>query len=163
MIFPILGRFAISETTVTQAQVDLSFASAVCYLELVQDVSDNITKLIGFDEDARYWIGMSIRESVINAIQHGNREDENKTVGVCLTASPDGLVVLVRDQGEGFNEDDLPDPTDSENLLKPSGRGIFYVRSFMDDVSFAALPEGGLEVRMEKRLNREKKGDHDED
>ncbi|HSR54436.1 MAG TPA: ATP-binding protein [Acidobacteriota bacterium] len=140
----------------TQAQIDLSFSSAVCYLDLVQDVSDNITKLIGFDEDARYWIGMSIRESVINAIQHGNDEDESKTVGVCLTASSDRLIVLVRDEGEGFDEEDLPDPTDSENLLKPSGRGIFYVRSFMDDVSFARRPEGGLEVRMEKRLNSDK-------
>ena len=135
--------------------MDLSFCSAISYIDLVQGVSDNITKILGFDEDSRYWIGMSIRESVINAIQHGNGEDESKQVDVHFRALSDRLVILVRDQGEGFDVGKIPDPTDPENLLKPSGRGIFYVRSFMDDVQFENLPDGGLEVRLEKRLNQE--------
>ena len=154
---------AISDKTDTTAQVDLSFSSAFSYIDLVQDVSDNITRIIGFDDDARYWIGMSIRESVINAIQHGNGEDESKKVGVCFSAFSDRLVISVRDQGEGFDISKIPDPTDPKNLLKPSGRGIFYVRSFMDAVSFSERPEGGLEVRLEKRLNKANQGDDHED
>lgn len=154
---------AISDKADTRAQVNLSFASAFSYIDLVQDVSDNITKIIGFDDDARYWIGMSIRESVINAIQHGNGEDESKKVGVCFSAFSDRLVISVQDQGEGFDISKVPDPTDPKNLLKPSGRGIFYVRSFMDAVSFNERPGGGLEVRLEKRLNKANQGEDDED
>ncbi|MFQ5928587.1 MAG: ATP-binding protein, partial [Acidobacteriota bacterium] len=66
------------------------------------------------------------------------------------------------DQGEGFDDSKIPDPLDPENLLKPSGRGIFYVRSFMDDVRYRVLPGGGLEMRMEKRLNHQKQGDENE-
>lgn len=106
---------------------------------------------------------MSVRESVINAIQHGNREDLGKIVGVSFQAFVDRLVVRVSDEGRGFDVSHLPDPTDPANLLKPSGRGIFYVRSFMDDVSFHKRPEGGLEVRMVKRLNQENKGETNAD
>ncbi len=153
-----MGGFAIT----CRAQVDLSFASSVGYVDLVQDVSDNITKILGFDEDAQYWIGMSIREGVINAIRHGNNEDENKSVGVHFEALQDRLIVHVRDEGAGFDFSKLPDPRDPQNLLKASGRGVFYVRTFMDEVAFSHLPEGGLELRMEKRLEMESKGDSNE-
>lgn len=153
----------ISQKSTSTAKVELSFGSTITYIDLVQDVSDNITKILGFDEDARYWIGMSVRESVINAIQHGNDDDESKTVGVTFAAYGDRLVVSVRDQGEGFDLSKLPDPTDPENLLKPSGRGIFYVQSFMDDVSFSQNPTGGMEIRMEKRLSQESQGVKNED
>jgi serine/threonine-protein kinase RsbW len=59
----------------------------------------------------------------------------------------------VRDQGSGFKIDDLPNPLDPENLLKPSGRGIFYIRSFMDQVEFKALSQGGMEVHMVKKIS----------
>jgi serine/threonine-protein kinase RsbW len=62
------------------------------------------------------------------------------------------LTVRVRDQGEGFDPDTLADPLAPENLLKASGRGIFLIRSFMDDVQLRNAPEGGMEVRMIKRL-----------
>lgn len=140
----------------SEGEVELSFGSRYGYLDLVQDVSDRVTRMAGLDEDGRYWVGLSIRESVINAIQHGNQLDNSKKVGVRFKICPDRLVIYVQDQGEGFDTTSIPDPLDPDNLLKPSGRGIFYVRSFMDDVSYKTLPEGGMEMRMEKRLNHEK-------
>lgn len=122
----------------------------------MQDVSDAIGRMVGFDEDGRYWVSLSVRESVTNAIMHGNQEDADKKVGVQFAISNDSLVICVRDEGEGFDEASLPDPLDPSNVLKPSGRGIFYVRSFMDDVKCRSLPQGGWEMRMEKRLNHTK-------
>jgi serine/threonine-protein kinase RsbW len=67
--------------------------------------------------------------------------------------NPEELVVLIRDEGEGFEPGALADPLAPENLLKSSGRGIFFMRSFMDDVQLSRIPEGGMEVRMVKRLS----------
>jgi serine/threonine-protein kinase RsbW len=140
-------------------RIRLEFSSAFEMLDLVQIVSDTFGRLSGLDEDALHWIGVAIRESVINAIKHGNRNDAGKSVFVDFVAEraadPPELIVRVRDQGEGFDPDALLDPLAAENLLKSSGRGIFFMRSFMDDVSLRRLPEGGMEVRMMKRLTRE--------
>jgi serine/threonine-protein kinase RsbW len=96
---------------------------------------------------------------VINAIKHGNRHDRSKFVTVEFTTTPavnpDKLVVSIRDEGEGFEPEALADPLAPENLLKSSGRGIFFMRSFMDDVQLSRIPEGGMEVRMVKRLSSE--------
>ncbi len=117
--------------------------------------------MVGFDEDGRYWVSLSVRESVTNAIMHGNSQDAAKKVGVRFKISNDRLTICVQDEGGGFDEGQLPDPLDPDNLLKPSGRGIFYVRSFMDDVRYRRLPEGGWEMRMEKRLNHTKGDSND--
>ncbi|NWG14184.1 MAG: ATP-binding protein [Acidobacteria bacterium] len=132
--------------------IEISIGSALEYLDLVQTVSDCITGFMGFDEDAAHWIGMSVRESVTNAIQHGNKLDLNKKVDIRFEVSLEQLDVYVGDQGGGFNFDDLPSPLDPENLLKPSGRGIFYIRSFMDLVEFRQLAGGGTEVHMVKKI-----------
>ncbi len=91
--------------------------------------------------------------------QHGNKLDENKKVGVRFESFPDRLVIWVQDEGEGFNESQILDPLDPKNLLKPGGRGVFFVRSFMDEVGYELLPGGGLQMRMEKRLNHKKQGE----
>jgi len=137
----------------TANKIEVSFGSALEYLDLVQTVTDSITNFMGFDEDTAHWIGMSVRESVTNAIQHGNRLDQDKTVDIRFEVGPDSLEIYVKDQGNGFRVDDLPSPLDPENLLKPSGRGIFYIRSFMDEVEFKALAQGGMEVHMVKRVS----------
>ncbi len=128
-------------------------------LDLVQIVCDNIGRLAGLDDDSIQWVGVAVRESVINAIKHGNRNDENKRVFLEFTSSPAvdpiELRVRVRDQGEGFDPEALPDPLAPENLLKSSGRGIFFIRSFMDDVVLQRAPEGGMEVRMIKKVRRD--------
>ena len=137
----------------TENTIEVSIGSALEYLDLVQLVTDCITRFMEFDEDSSHWIGMSVRESVTNAIQHGNKLDQNKKVDIRFKVSPEQLDVYVTDQGNGFRIEDLPSPLDPENLLKPSGRGIFYIQSFMDSVEFRKLSRGGMEVHMVKRVS----------
>jgi len=137
----------------TANEIEVIISSALDNLDLIQTLTDCITDFMSFDEDSAHWIGMSVRESVTNAIQHGNRLDQDKTVDIRFEVGPDSLEIYVKDQGNGFRVDDLPSPLDPENLLKPSGRGIFYIRSFMDEVEFKALAQGGMEVHMVKRVS----------
>jgi serine/threonine-protein kinase RsbW len=134
-------------------KIEVSIGSALEYLDLVQTLTDCITTFMGFDDDTAHWIGMSVRESVTNAIQHGNKLDQGKKVDIRFEVAPDQLDISVKDQGTGFRIDDLPNPLDPENLLKPSGRGIFYIRSFMDMVEFKQLSQGGMEVHMVKKVS----------
>ena len=138
--------------------VRLQIHSHFDMLDFVQVVSDRVGELAGMDEDAIHWIGVAVRESVINAIKHGNREDHGKLVTVEFSftpvAFPRELVVRVLDQGEGFDPLDVPDPLAADNRLKSSGRGIFFMRSFMDDVTLKRGEERGMEVRMVKKLSR---------
>jgi serine/threonine-protein kinase RsbW len=136
--------------------VRLEFTSVVEMLDFVQVVSDHVGRSFGFDEDAIHWVGVAIRECVINAIKHGNRYDATKRVFVEFESVPPadgpGMIVSVRDQGEGFDPETLANPLDLDNLLKPSGRGIFLIRNFMDDVQLQRAAQGGMEIRMVKRL-----------
>jgi serine/threonine-protein kinase RsbW len=134
----------------------LTIRSVYDMLDLVQLVSDRVGQLAGLDEDALHWLGVAVRESVINAIKHGNRQDARKLVTVEFAFVPEHqpteLVVSVADEGEGFDPEDVADPLAPENILKSSGRGIFFMRSFMDDVRLERRPEGGMEVRLIKKL-----------
>jgi serine/threonine-protein kinase RsbW len=136
--------------------VRLQIHSNFDMLDFVQVVSDRMAQMAGLDEDSIHWIGVAVRESVINAIKHGNREDYGKLVTVEFSftpaTAPDALVVRVLDQGEGFDPEGVADPLAPENILKSSGRGIFFMRSFMDDVTLRRGDEGGMEVRMVKKL-----------
>jgi serine/threonine-protein kinase RsbW len=136
--------------------VRLEFSSAFEMLDFVQVVSDHIGHDVGLDDDAIHWVGVAIRESVINAIKHGNQNDRTKHVFVDFevpVCSVPELMIRVRDQGPGFDPDTLADPLAPENLLKSSGRGIFLIRSFMDDVQMQRAPEGGMEILMIKRAH----------
>jgi len=124
-------------------------------VDFVEVVGGHVSRDIGLDEDSVHWVGVAIRECVINAIKHGNRHDESKHVFVdfeisAIESTP-ALTIRVRDQGEGFDPEEVADPLAPENLLKSSGRGIFLIRNFMDDVQLQRAPEGGMEVRMVKR------------
>ena len=136
--------------------VRLQIPSNFELLDVIQAASDRLALLAGLDEDAIHWIGVAVRESVINAIKHGNRENYGKLVTVEFSISPPAapteFVVRVLDQGEGFEPQEVADPLAPENILKSSGRGIFFMRSFMDDVVLRRASEGGMEVRMVKKL-----------
>ncbi len=136
--------------------VRLEFTSAFEMLDFVQVVNDHLGRDVGFDDDSIHWIGVAIRECVINAIKHGNRSDTTKHVFVAFeTVLRDDiaeLAICVRDQGHGFDPETLVNPLAPENLLKASGRGIFLIRSFMDDVQLERAAEGGMEIRMLKRV-----------
>jgi serine/threonine-protein kinase RsbW len=135
--------------------IRLEFSSAFEMLDFVQVVSDHLARSVGLDEDSLHWVSVAIRESVINAIKHGNKSDAAKHVFVEFETMIDKvreLAIRVRDEGEGFDPEAVANPLDPENLLKSSGRGIFLIRNFMDDVRLQRAPEGGMEIRMVKRV-----------
>ena len=144
-------------TSPTHEIVRLEFSSAFDMLDFVQLVSDHLCHRVGFDEDSMHWVSVAIRESVINAIKHGNRNDASKLVRVEFLSDVDpdsgSLTISVRDEGEGFEAEEVADPLTPENMLKSSGRGIFLIRNFMDEVHLQRAAEGGMEVRMVKRLH----------
>ncbi len=111
----------------------------------------NFAQRAGFSEDAAYAIDMAVRESVANAVKHGNKLDETKQVKITLRNSDDGLEIIIRDFGEGFKVEEVPDPTNPENLMKTDGRGILFMRTFMDEVEWSNHAEGGMVVKMLKR------------
>ena len=136
--------------------IRLEFPSHFDMLDLVQILSDRMGQVAKLDDDSMHWVGVAVRESVINAIKHGNNEDQTKRVTVEFEfapfTEPTQMVVRVVDQGEGFNAVEVADPLAPENFLKSSGRGIFFMRSFMDDLTLGPAPGGGTEVRMVKKL-----------
>ena len=136
--------------------VRLEFASAFDMLDFVQVVSDYLGRMAGLDDDQLHWVSVAVRESVVNAIKHGNQGDESKRVIVEFTPvpphDPEQLVIRVEDEGEGFDPIDLADPLAPENILKSSGRGIFLIRSFMDEVDLQRGPKRGMHIRMVKKV-----------
>ena len=141
----------------------LEFTSVFEMLDFVQVVTDHLGRSVGLDDDARHWVSVAIRESVINAIKHGNRNDATKHVHVDLETHSNGqpeLSIRVRDEGEGFEPEEVANPLAPENLLKSSGRGIFLIRSFMENVQLRRAPEGGMEIRMSKRAQPDTSSAH---
>jgi len=106
---------------------------------------------LGLSEDVAFGVDMAVREAVTNAVIHGNKLDEAKLVELTLRNSPEVFEIRVHDQGSGFNPNEVPDPTKDENILRTSGRGIFFMRNFMDEVDWLPDPEGGTSVRMIKK------------
>ena len=138
--------------------VRLEFNSAFDMLDFVQVISDHVCKAVGLDEDQLHWVSVAVRESVVNAIKHGNKNDPKKRVIIEFSPVPatagDELVIRIEDQGEGFVPEEVADPLAPENILKSSGRGIFLIRNFMDEVQHRKIPGGGMEIRMVKKVPR---------
>lgn len=132
--------------------VRIDIASRFEMLEMVQTVLSHVTGMLHLDEDSAHYVSVAIRESVVNAIKHGNRGDADKRVAVEFLLHPGALEVTVQDEGPGFDPGSVPSPLAEENLLKADGRGIFFMRSFMDEVSYAFPARGGTVVRMVKKL-----------
>jgi serine/threonine-protein kinase RsbW len=131
---------------------ELTIPSRLEELEAVQKLIGEASAAFGLSEDMAYWIELTISESVINAIRHGNQSDPAKNARLLISFDGENVEVIVEDQGKGFNLDELADPTRAENLLKPCGRGILIIRSFMDEVNLSHKEGGGTRLRMLKRL-----------
>jgi serine/threonine-protein kinase RsbW len=121
-------------------------------IELVQSVLRDSLQNLGLDEDAQHWVDIAVREAVANAIKHGNAQDPGKQVEIDLAIEEGVLVIRVEDQGEGFDPGEVHDPLAPENLLRPNGRGIFYMKSFMDEINYGPRPGGGTVVTLRKRI-----------
>ena len=137
--------------TSPQRTVKLDIASRYEMVDMVQTVLARLAEMAGFDEETSHYTSVAVRESVVNAIKHGNKGDEGKRVTLVMSVHPEALEVRVQDQGTGFDPSSVPDPRAEENLLKADGRGIFFMRQFMDEVTYSFPPRGGTVVRMTKR------------
>ncbi|HXE62975.1 MAG TPA: ATP-binding protein [Bryobacteraceae bacterium] len=124
-------------------------------LESVDIVEADILKAAvdaGFGEDEQQGIGMAVRECMVNAVVHGNRYNRNKHVHVNVRKSAGDFEVRIRDEGEGFDRSQVPDPLDDSNVLRHSGRGLFLMGAFMDDVKVEKASPRGTEVTLSKKL-----------
>lgn len=140
-----------ASANVTEETLQLKLPSRIESIAEAAEAAAGVARRLGLSEEATFGLDMAVRESVTNAVLHGNRQDESKEVVVAFEDAGDALVVTVRDEGEGFDPAKVSDPTAEENLLKTSGRGILFMRSFMDTVDWERHPAGGTVVRMTKR------------
>jgi serine/threonine-protein kinase RsbW len=131
--------------------IRFSLSSTMESVSEVEAAADKLAEKAGLDEDERFRFTMAVREAAVNAVLHGNEYDPAKQIGVSLENTGADLVISVSDQGKGLDPDALPDPLAPENLLRGTGRGIFLIRSFMDEVHFRQL-HPGTELTLVKHL-----------
>ena len=134
---------------------ELTVPSRLEEMANVHTLVEEAIREYNLSEDLAHWIELTISESMINAIQHGNKCDPEKKATLKISSDGNKIEITVEDQGKGFQLDDVADPTNVENLLKPSGRGILIIRSFMDEVDLSRREGGGSRLRMVKRIPKE--------
>jgi serine/threonine-protein kinase RsbW len=137
----------------TLSRVTYTLESSLESVNLVEKTAEQFAANMGFDEDTCQGIGMAVREAAVNAVLHGNGYDSAKRVTVSYESGDNGLTIKIADQGKGLDVANIPDPLAPENLLKQSGRGIFLIRAFMDDVKFRHL-DPGTEVTLVKHISQ---------
>jgi serine/threonine-protein kinase RsbW len=133
-------------------RVSYTLDSTLDSVNKVETTAVQMAARAGFDQDACDSIGLAVREAAVNAVLHGNKYDPNKKLTVSYEWEGIDFVIKVADQGSGLKEENIPDPLAPENLMKQSGRGIFLIRSFMDEVRLRTL-EPGTEITMIKHLH----------
>jgi serine/threonine-protein kinase RsbW len=136
--------------------IDLVLDSTLESVDKAERAALDLARESGFGEEELDRIGMSVRECMVNAVVHGNRYNAHKKVRLSLSRTPERFTVRIADQGEGFNPDELPDPLAGDNLLRHSGRGIFLMKAFMDDLQVRSLGPAGTEVTLVKNVAAEK-------
>ncbi len=135
-------------------RIEITISSRFENIEFVQVIAEHLCENAGVDEDGSHWIGMAVREAVANAIKHGNKLDVRKKVNATFDLQGPELEIRISDEGEGFDPEKVSDPLNPQNLMKTSGRGIFYMRTFMDAVRYSFHPTGGTSLIMTKNLNK---------
>jgi serine/threonine-protein kinase RsbW len=136
---------------VSAEKTELKLPSRLESVDEAATEAANFAERNDFGDEVLFAVDMAVRESVANAVKHGNKLDETKPVEITFENSTAGLAITVRDFGEGFAVEEIPDPTNPENLLKATGRGILFMRSFMDEVEWFNHAEGGMIVKMLKK------------
>jgi serine/threonine-protein kinase RsbW len=126
----------------TTSRVSFSLGSNLDSVNKIEQTAEEYAERAGFDEDTSAHIAMAAREAAVNAVMHGNSYDPEKHVDVVFETTAESLTVKVSDQGPGLDPDTIPDPLAPENILRGSGRGIFLIRAFMDEVHFRQLHPG---------------------
>ena len=136
-------------------RIEITISSRFENIELVQVIAEHLCENAGVDEDGSHWVGMAVREAVANAIKHGNKLDVRKKVNATFDLRGSELEIKVSDEGTGFDPEKVSDPLNPQNLMKTSGRGIFYMKTFMDRIDYSFQPGGGTLLVMTKDLARQ--------
>jgi serine/threonine-protein kinase RsbW len=134
------ARTALADSTTSR--VSFTLDSSLDSVNKIEQTAELCAERAGFDEDTVPHIAMAVREAAVNAVLHGNSYDTNKHITASFETTADSLIIRVTDQGPGLDPDTLPDPLAPENILRGSGRGIFLIRAFMDEVHFRQLHPG---------------------
>jgi serine/threonine-protein kinase RsbW len=132
--------------------VDTLLDSTLNSVDAAEDAVLRVAEELGFLEEDLHQLGMAVRESMVNAVVHGNRYNARKKVHLFVSKSHDHLTVVIGDEGDGFDLYALPDPLSDENLLKQSGRGLLLIQAFVDEFQVSRRDPSGTEVRMVKYL-----------
>jgi len=135
-----IARTALADPTTSRVSYTLD--SSLDSVNKLEQIAEQCAERAGFDEDTIPHIAMAVREAAVNAVLHGNAYDSNKHVKASFETTSDSLIVRIADQGPGLDPDKVPDPLAPENILRGSGRGIFLIRAFMDEVNFRQLHPG---------------------
>ena len=135
-------------------RIEITISSRFENIELVQVIAEHLCENVGVDEDGSHWVGMAVREAVANAIKHGNKLDIQKKVNATFDLRGFELEITISDEGQGFDPQTVSDPLNPQNLMKTSGRGIFYMKTFMDQITYSFSPGGGTSLVMTKNLSK---------
>jgi len=135
-----IARTALADSTTSR--VSFTLESTLDSVNKIEQTAEQCAQRAGFDEETIPHIAMAVREAAVNAVLHGNAYDTNKHITASFETTSDDLIIRITDQGPGLDPETLPDPLAPENILRGSGRGIFLIRAFMDEVNFRMLHPG---------------------
>jgi serine/threonine-protein kinase RsbW len=144
-------------------QAHLILASRFENIEVAERALLDLCTQAGCGGEDEYWLVTALREALANAIRHGNKQDPNRKIRIDLGIADRVVTIRVEDEGQGFDPSTIPDPTEPQNLLRPSGRGIFYMRQFMNRVDFCRGSDGGTAVTMVRELEPRTRSSEDEE
>jgi serine/threonine-protein kinase RsbW len=136
-----IARTALADSN-DKPRISFTLDSSLDSVNKIEQTAEQYATRAGFDEDIIPHIAMAVREAAVNAVLHGNAYDPHKHITAAFETTSDDLVIRITDQGPGLDPDTLPDPLAPENILRGSGRGIFLIRAFMDEVHFRQLHPG---------------------
>ncbi|MEX0724028.1 MAG: ATP-binding protein [Gracilimonas sp.] len=128
----------------------LTLKSTYEEVEKVEGLLNSLQSELGFNDEFYARLMLAVSEAATNGIVHGNQLDKTKTVEVSAFRDGDMLIIETLDQGAGFDPDTLPDPLAKENLLKTSGRGVFLMEEYADEVEYS---EGGTKLILKFKLS----------
>jgi len=145
-------KLGLAVMNLSEPHVHLEVGSRFENIDLVQVVVQESLQRLELDEDFSHSVSIAVREAVANAIKHGNQEDPGKHVEVDFGVEGKEIVIRVSDEGIGFDPEGVRDPLEPDNLLRSNGRGILFMKSFMDDIDYSFQSGGGTVVTMRKRI-----------
>lgn len=132
--------------------IDQDYPSTLDSVDIAEGAITQAAESAGFDEDTRHQISMAARECLVNAVVHGNRYNRNKKVHLSVQVEDGRFTIRIRDEGEGFQRSEVPDPLHEDNVLRHSGRGLFLMEAFMDEMKVEPASPSGTEVTLVKNL-----------